>query len=124
MRVWDMMNATAVLYMELYVLCFFDCVLGCLCGYGCSLLCYLSILWSVLFSPFFLFPPCSTSFYLPFFLSSCLGPLLHQLSPAFLSKISPSLSFYSLLLCCIPVPVVKGVDKEEGGKKRKGELEL
>lgn len=37
---------------------------------------------------------------------------------------SRSLSFYSLLLCCIPVSVVKGVDKEEGGKKRKGELEL
>lgn len=45
-------------------------------------------------------------------------------NPPFLSKVSPSLSFYSLLLCCIPVPVVKRVDKEEGGKKRKGELEL
>lgn len=62
---------------------------------------------------------------LSFSLSSSLGPLLHPLSPCFpFQRLSLSLSFYSLLLCCIPVPVVKGVDKEEGGKEREGELEL
>lgn len=54
-------------------------------------------------------------------LSSSLGPLLHPLPLLCFLK---SLSFYSLLLCCIPASVEKGVDKEEGGKKRKGELEL
>lgn len=61
---------------------------------------------------------CSSVFFhfdhLCFSLSAIMPPP-PQLSD-FLSKVS--LSFYSLLLCCIPDSVEKGVDKEGGGKRR------
>lgn len=63
-------------------------------------------------------------FYPSLSISSSLGAPSFTHSPLLSFLKSLALSFYSLLLCCIPVSVVKGVDKEEGGKKRKGELEL
>lgn len=54
-------------------------------------------------------------------------PLYHPVwGPSFtllsFLKSLPLSVFYSLLLCCIPVSVVKGVDKEEGGRRGRGNL--
>lgn len=91
-----------------------------LCHYSCSFFSHLKPL--SLSSVCFLLHVLSL-LSLPISLLSTLGPLLsHSPLLSFLKSLSLSLSFYSLLLCCIPVPVVKGWTRKREGRRGRGNL--